>query len=152
LNNVKIQIIALIPLYFLHFQDRYFGILCIFPQNLYLIIPLCDMNIFSQWGESYMKLRRLHSMQFYNLYTSHHIKPTETITSRKEWEGNATRMVDTRKINKTFGPKTRKLETIGRHKLWREYNIKMVLKEICCKSENWIHLAHVDTEGNFRIT
>jgi len=109
------------------------------------------MNICSQWGESYTKLRRLHSMQLYNLYTSPQIKPTERITTRKEWEGNAARMVDIRKINKKVCPKTRKLETIGRHKLWREYNIKMVLKEIGCKSENWVHLAHVDTEVNFRI-
>jgi len=55
------------------------------------------------------KLRRLHSMQLYNLYTSPHIKPTETIVTRKEWEGNAARTVDVRRINKKVWSKNSKI-------------------------------------------
>jgi hypothetical protein len=142
LNNVKIQIIAPRSLYFFIFPRsslRYF--VHIFSEPLLNYPPLWYEH-FKPMRRNYTKLRRFLIIQLYNLYTSPHIKPTET-TTWKEWEGNTAHIVNIRKINKKIWSKNSKIGDYGKAQALT--GVKMVLKEMGCKSEKWMHLAHVDT-------
>jgi hypothetical protein len=84
--------------------------------------------------------RKLHSEEFYNLYSSPDII-RQVKSRRMRWAGHVARMGEQRKVYKVLVGKPEGRRPLGRPRRRWEYGIRMDLREIGLGDVDWILLS-----------